>query len=826
MPTAIPTRQSAALPLPLLRLLRLLLLPLLLLLAPGALAAPAQLSVETTPSGAFTLLVDGRPWLASAPSALFAAGAERALQLGNRSASAGADALGAWTAETWTGAAGGTRVEAAVRVYAARNAATFDVTLPDGARGTQRAAPNTTGWLEYGDAPPVVDFPAFAWGDALLPDLGLLTIAHDQVADAAWSWRSEGGLPPSAGRGSGPFVVYGDPRATAIAISPLTNFAAAVNFFNASAPSAWRWGPSGELTALPPGFSHRTLVVLGAEGLSSAWQAMGAALQQMNASAAAARRAAQDADLNLRALSYYTDAGDMFYAGATADELARVVKAADAPFALVQLDDWAHQSTCRVDCGGLSRWAGDEHFFPGDWANFSAEVGLPLALYLPGAGLCPGAGRKYFNVSTLEGGGGTFESPTPADAPSFFAQIMQGGLAQGMGRTLEVDFLDAGFLMVREFRESLDAYPAYFAALARAAEAAGSAVQLCMALPHHALAAATLPHLTSMRVGEDYDWPSNCDIGVTSFLPWAVGLSPSKDSFMSSNLSHFTMPPPFFQHGIGNPMSLPELNAVIAAFSTGPVGLGDGLRATNRSIVMPACDAAGRLLQPDRPLLAIDATFARADQEPRGPPNGHCKSSWMSAADNGAIWSSLTQLEEGAQTAHFVLAINVTRPWVLQRSDLWPRLDASSAYVSRHWGPAAPPCTNGSLAVASGCVALAAPGGDLPDLRSHSADASGAYGVGESPFVLLAVHEVPASGWLVWEAGKYVSLSRQRFAGVVGAPEAAGLRVALRGAAGEVVKLVALRPGAAVARGAAEEWTVVEADATIGADGLATVQFQ
>ena len=265
-----------------------------------------------------------------------------------------------------------------------------------------------------------------------------------------------------------------------------------------------------------------------------------------------------------------------------------------------------------------------------------------------------------------------------------------------------------------------------------------------------------------------------------------------------------------------------------------PVGLGDGLHATNRSIVLPACDMSGRLLQPDRPLLAIDASFAKAGQEPRGPPNGHCKSSWMSAADNGAVWSSVTQLGAGGPTAHFVLAINVTRPWVLQRGDLWPRLSPSSTYLSRPWGRAAAPCANGSLAVASGCVAASPPDGSspLPDVRSRCANASGTYAVGESPFALVAIHEVPASGWVVWEEDKYVALSRQRFlaVGALGGAGSSGLRVELRGAAGEVVKLVALRPGAAAAgtaaAPAAAEWTVVSVHATIGADGTASVAIQ
>lgn len=51
-------------------------------------------------------------------------------------------------------------------------------------------------------------------------------------------------------------------------------------------------------------------------------------------------------------------------------------------------------------------------------------------------------------------------------------------------------------------------------------------------------------------------------------------------------------------------------------------------------------------------------------------------------------------------------------------------------------------CPHGSPAVASGCVHRSAPAEPLPDVRSHSEGADGRYAVGESPFVLLAIHEV------------------------------------------------------------------------------------
>lgn len=295
--------------------------------------------------------------------------------------------------------------------------------------------------------------------------------------------------------------------------------------------------------------------------------------------------------------------------------------------------------------------------------------------------------------------------------------------------------------------------------------------------------------------------------------------------------------------------------------------------------MLPTCDAAGRLLQPDKPLTAIDATFAKQGRDPRGAPSGRCKSSWMSAADGGAVWSSVTQLRyvtfpaappssprtteaeaaagtarragpgtRGAATAtatyttHFVLGINVTRPFWLQRRDTWPRADDGQAYVTRAWphpsvrrgtgadGARTPACANGTDAVASGCVSFSAPGQPLPNVQSYPAATNGSYVLGESPFVLLAIHGVLRNGWVVWEDNKYVSVSKRRFVSL--AAPAGSVDATVSGKPGEVVRLVALRPhgdGHAVVRGgkgaASRGWTVVTADVIVGKGSVGSVAF-
>eukprot|EP01043_Picozoa_sp_COSAG02_P039416 COSAG02_NODE_3110_length_7343_cov_14.255936_3_plen_491_part_00 len=435
----------------------------------------------------FTVSVGGRPWLVSAANnSLFVGHSEHRLEFSSHRTDTGVDVLGSWAADLFTGTAGDTRVSAAVRHYA--GFATFDVTLPDGANGTRRSGFNVSVRDFGGAVAPVIDFPSFdyAANASALSSLGALTIQGDQIGMTPWTWGSEGQHPGNGGRGGGPFVLFEDPRNAAVAICPLTHFHTAISHHDGA---VWSWGPSGELTSLPAGFTHRTLLVLGPEGVTDAFERMGKALQALHPGATAARRDSQAKDLNLNVLSYYTDAGDEYLNGAPAAQLAEVIHDAHAPFGLVQLDDWFHATnTSHPDnCGCLENWTGNPRWFEqasGGIRGFADAVGLPLALYLPAAGLCPGAGEAHFNISTLRGGDGggssdtVFFVPTPADSPKFFTELMAQGLSEGMGHTFEIDFLWFQFLQTPEWRGTLEQFPAYFQALGNAASEAATAIQL------------------------------------------------------------------------------------------------------------------------------------------------------------------------------------------------------------------------------------------------------------------------------------------------------------------------------------------------------------
>jgi hypothetical protein len=94
-------------------------------------------------------------------------------------------------------------------------------------------------------------------------------------------------------------------------------------------------------------------------------------------------------------------------------------------------------------------------------------------------------------------------------------------------------------------------------------------------------------------------------IGTTSLLSWALGVAPAKDNFWSSDWQ----PGSAYGNNTHEPFS--EMEAAVAAYSTGPVTPSDGVGFTNVSLVLMTCTRNGTLLQPSRPMSTIDACYAQ-----------------------------------------------------------------------------------------------------------------------------------------------------------------------------------------------------------------------
>ena len=191
--------------------------------------------------------------------------------------------------------------------------------------------------------------------------------------------------------------------------------------------------------------------------------------------------------------------------------------------------------------------------------------------------------------------------------PDFYERLM--AQAAGWGAiTYEQDWLIECFLGVRGLREAPGRARAWQEGIDAAARRHGRTLQWCMASPADFMQTVTLERVTSIRTSGDYRYI----IGSGALWAWffytnalarALGLTPYKDVFFSSSEG---------EGWDGDPNC--ECEALVAALSSGPVGIGDRLGRTDRALVMRTCREDGMLVKPDVPVAALETCY-------RGHPN-------------------------------------------------------------------------------------------------------------------------------------------------------------------------------------------------------------
>ena len=185
----------------------------------------------------------------------------------------------------------------------------------------------------------------------------------------------------------------------------------------------------------------------------------------------------------------------------------------------------------------------------------------------------------------------------------------------------------------------------------RATTKHGVSIQFCMAYSRFALQAASLASVSKIRVGDDYG-PGQTDgclyprvkilcrtlfrieraalhsygsggsfplralrlsadrycvyyIGTSSLFAWSLGMAPVKDTWWSTENQ-----PNSPWKGAKEPYS--EMLSAVATYSTATVAPGDAIGHANRSLILMTCTKSGTLLQPSRPMTALDACFGGA----------------------------------------------------------------------------------------------------------------------------------------------------------------------------------------------------------------------
>jgi hypothetical protein len=375
----------------------------------------------------------------------------------------------------------------------------------------------------------------------------------------------------------------------------------------ARAAEGLRWGWHGDLDAVPAGFASE-LAVWAGPGPRRLLETWAAHQRERHGT----RRLSRYADDAVGRLSYWTDNGAAYWYRSepgldlptTLERTLTSLREERVPVRAVELDSWFYPhhvlrplNAPEIDVPptGCIAWEPRADALPQGVHGLRSRMGDP-PLILHGRHFSSESPYFALHEGWLDG-----DRAHPA-GPELWDALL--GQAAGWGAIqYEQDWLVESFLGVRGLRERPGRARAWQEGLDAAAGEHGLTLLWCMATPADFFQTVTLRNLAAIRTSGDYRYV----IGNASLWCWflygnalarALGLFPFKDVFLSS---------PEGADRDGDPCA--EAEAMLAALSAGPVGIGDRLGRTRRDIVLRTCRADGLLVKPDLPIAPLERCY-------------------------------------------------------------------------------------------------------------------------------------------------------------------------------------------------------------------------
>jgi hypothetical protein len=420
------------------------------------------------------------------------------------------------------------------------------------------------------------------------------------------------------------------PTGETLMLAPLDNFHEQVM----AVTNGLRWGWHGDLDATPAGFATE-LAIIGGAAPRACLDAWGGELQRR---AATVRPSRYHDDVNRR-LSYWTDNGAAYWYktepghDVTATLVGTIddLRARGIPVSTVQLDSWFYpHATLRpfdteewlVPPTGLMEWDARHDVLPDGVAALRGALGDP-----PLTAHCRHLAAASPYVEQFECWvDGERAHPTTAE---LYERWMDAAVQWGV-TTFEHDWLIECFLGVRGLRATPGRARAWQEGVDRAAGHRGLSLQWCMPSPADLCQSVTLRNVASVRTSGDHGYLVSAGYLWAWFLytnafARALGLRPFKDVFFSDP---------------SDPAHHAEVEALLSALSTGPVGIGDRMGGADAAIVRRTCRADGLLVKPHTPVAALDRSFRQ----------------W--ATGRGALLVGAAESRHAAGTWHYVVTLN------------------------------------------------------------------------------------------------------------------------------------------------------------------------
>lgn len=448
-------------------------------------------------------------------------------------------------------------------------------------------------------------------------------------------------------------------------VAPLTN---AHEQIVAVRDGQLRWGWHGDLDTVPEGFAT-TVGIYEDDDATSAFAAWAADLEPLPPRPAAANPITSH-------LSYWTDNGAAYWyrtePGRTiGDSVATAVerlRAEGVPVHAVELDSWAYPHEVlrpiadigypeEVPPSGMATWTPrPDAYDTGGIDVFAERLGRP-PLVIHSRHISPSSpyvdeGEWWIDALAAQ----------PKD-PEFFRRWFDDAVRWGLC-AIEQDWMLMYWFGVRALRSAPGRAAEWQRALDRHAGDTGIGLIWCMATPADFVLAGSMPNVVAIRTSDDYRFAPD-----PAFL-WRWYLTVNR---LAAALSLRAFKDVFFSGPAGDdPIDgdeHAELEALLSALSSGPVGIGDRIGRTDPAVVLRTCDADGRIRHVDRPVGLIDDCLFGA------PARGE-RLAWATTtatADDGLVWT-------------YVLAINAADERVTLSDDLpLHRIGVSGARSVLDW---------------------------------------------------------------------------------------------------------------------------------------------
>lgn len=395
-------------------------------------------------------------------------------------------------------------------------------------------------------------------------------------------------------------LLVSDRRRRTLMLAPLDHFHEQVIGLN---DGAVRAGWHGDLDRVPAGFRTNLGLFVGGSPRECV-DTWGSLLLERSRTV----RPGRWADALARRPSYWTDNGAAYWYRTEPghDAAGSIVAAVDdlrgsgVPIGAVQLDSWfyPHVETRPFDTdewvvppSAMLAWEPRADVLPDGIANLRSRLGdPPLVAHI----------RHLSSAAPIAA-----EVPVLVDGP-YAVPATSAGYQRWLDQcvtwgveTFEHDWLVEVFLGVRGLRETPGRARAWQEGIDRAARERGITLQWCMGTPADLAQTTTLTQVTSVRTCGDHGyiatagqlWAWFC---ITNTLARALGLMPYKDVFR-------TDPEVAGSNG--------EVEALLSALSTGPVGLGDRVGRFDIDLVVKLCRSDGILVKPDVPVAATSTSM-------------------------------------------------------------------------------------------------------------------------------------------------------------------------------------------------------------------------